>query len=74
MLAFAGERLGATAGITGYVFVLGSLGAILWPWFAGQLFEPTRGAVIPWMAFGFVAASMLIFAVFDRATQVFRKR
>ena len=74
MLAFAGERLGATAGITGYVFVLGSLGTMLWPWLAGQLFEPTRGVIIPWMALGFVAVSMLIFGVFDRATAVARKR
>ncbi|MEO6063036.1 MAG: MFS transporter [Thermoflexales bacterium] len=68
MLAFVGERLGATAGVAGYVFVLGSLGSMLWPWLAGQLFESTRGAVIPWMALGFVASSMLIFTVFDRAT------
>ena len=74
MLAFAGERLGATAGITGFVFVLTSVGAMLWPWLAGQLFEPTRGAVIPWMALGFVAASLLIFAAFDRATKTPRKR
>ncbi len=70
MLAFAGERLGATAGITGFVFVLTSVGAMLWPWLAGQLFEPTHGAVIPWMALGFVAASLAIFAVFDRATVI----
>lgn len=74
MLAFAGERLGATAGVTGFVFVLGSLGTMLWPWLAGQLFEPTHGVIIPWMALGFVAVSMLIFGVFDRATAGSRKR
>ncbi len=67
-LAFAGERLGATAGVTGYVFVLGSLGAMLWPWLAGQLFESTHGAVIPWMVFGFVTATAVLFVVFDRMT------
>jgi len=74
MLAFAGERLGATAGITGFVFVLTSVGAMLWPWLAGQLFEPTRGAVIPLMAFGFAAVSLLLFGLFDRATHLSRKR
>lgn len=68
-VAFAGARLGATAGITGYVFVLASLGALLWPWVAGQLFETTRGAIVPWMVFGFSVATGLLFWAFDRATR-----
>ena len=66
MLAFAGRRLAITGKMTSYFFIGASGGAMLLPWFVGQLFETVGPKIVLWVLAGDFALLILIFGLLLR--------
>lgn len=63
-VSVAGARLGATSGLTSFLFVVAGAGATFWPWWVGQRIDATAGGVVPWVAAACMAGSFVGFSAF----------
>jgi FHS family Na+ dependent glucose MFS transporter 1 len=66
----AGRRMPLTAGVSSWFFVGASLGAMMWPWLIGQLFEPAG----PRVAMVIVFAGVLLDAAAFVALMLYAPR
>ena len=63
LMNLAGRRMRVTGLVTSFFFVGGSLGAMIWPWVIGQLFEPVGPRVTMALIFLAVLLECAAFAV-----------
>jgi FHS family Na+ dependent glucose MFS transporter 1 len=65
-LSYIGSRMSISGAITSFVFIMSSVGSMLFPFLAGQLFEPIGVFTLRWMLFVLSALCLAAFVVLDR--------
>lgn len=63
MLAYAGQRMTITGGITGLFLVGASFGGMSAPWIIGQLIEPLGPPVVMWAIAASLGVSVVLYGV-----------
>jgi FHS family Na+ dependent glucose MFS transporter 1 len=65
-LSYIGSRMSVSGAITSFVFVMSSVGSMLFPFLAGQMFEPIGVFTLRWMLFVLSALCLAAFVALDR--------
>jgi FHS family Na+ dependent glucose MFS transporter 1 len=67
-LSYLGSRIGITGKLTSFIFIMANLGSMIFPFLAGQLFEPIGVFTLRWMLFILSALCLAVFVVLDQTS------
>jgi FHS family Na+ dependent glucose MFS transporter 1 len=67
-LSYLGSRIGITGKLTSFIFIMANLGGMIFPFLAGQMFEPMGVFTLRWMLLILSALCLAVFVVLDQTS------
>jgi FHS family Na+ dependent glucose MFS transporter 1 len=67
-LSYLGSRISITGKLTSFIFIMANLGSMIFPFLAGQLFEPIGVFTLRWMLFILSTLCLAVFVALDQTS------